>query len=75
MHISSPFRVVFLFIVISISGLICLPYLDIDLLPKDKNPSLMVSSYLPDASPIVVESSLTQLLENAFSGLTNLKQI
>lgn len=75
MHIFSPFRVVFVLLAISLLGIICIPYLDIDLLPKDKSPSLTVSCNLANASPLIVESSVTQLLENALSGMKGLKEL
>jgi multidrug efflux pump subunit AcrB len=74
-HILSPFRVVFVFIILAILGLACIPYLDINLLPKDKSQSLNVRCALPNSSPLIVESGISQLLENAFSGMKGLKEM
>jgi multidrug efflux pump subunit AcrB len=71
----SPFRISFCFLVLSALGLFTLPYQDIDLLPRDQSRQLSISCRLPNASPAGTEAALTQLLENAFSGMANLHEM
>lgn len=71
----TPFRTVLLFFLVAASGIICIPYLKVDLLPAEKNHQLSVSFSLPNSNPELVEQRVTGILENALSGLNGLKRI
>ncbi|HNR07586.1 MAG TPA: efflux RND transporter permease subunit [Saprospiraceae bacterium] len=71
----SPFRTVFIFIILGILGGFSIPYLSIDLFPKEASDRLKVQVALPGHPPELVESMVTQALENAFSGLPGLKSL
>ena len=71
----SPFRTVFIFIILGILGVAGIPYLSIDLFPKEASDRLNVKVALPGHPPELVESTVTQVLENAFSGLPGLKSL
>jgi multidrug efflux pump subunit AcrB len=71
----SPFRIVLLFVIAAISGILVLPGLKVDLLPPEKSTELQVSFALPNSSPDVVEQQVTSLLEGTFSQLTQLKKV
>ncbi|WP_158797569.1 efflux RND transporter permease subunit [Pedobacter sp. L105] len=72
---SSPFRIVIIFIAIALSCLLFLPDLNINLLPEDTGNELVVSFALPGATPDIIELQVTSLLENVFSQLRDLKEI
>lgn len=71
----SPFKVVILFLVLSIIGIATIPKLSIDLNPTHNLPSLVISYIYPKASPESIEHYVTALLENAFSQLSEVKEI
>lgn len=71
----TPFRILIVFVVISILGLAVIPMLSVDLNPKEKSPVLSVGYRISNASPEIVEKLATSTLEGAFSRLTELKEI
>ncbi|KQB99427.1 efflux RND transporter permease subunit [Pedobacter sp. Hv1] len=71
----SPFRIVLLFIAFAILGILLIPKLQVDLLPKEPTQTLYVSFSLPNSSPETVEQQGTSILEGAFSQLAQLKDI
>ncbi|BDD03609.1 efflux RND transporter permease subunit [Aureibacter tunicatorum] len=71
----SSFRVILIFILLSLLGLFVLPYQTVSLLPiKDKN-GISISYIFADASPENVESEVTSFLENHLSAIKGLKSI
>ncbi len=71
----SPFRVVFVFVVLSVAGVTVLPLLSVDLMPTRYEPILQVSVAMPQTDPSTIEEKLTAPLENAFSQIPHLKKI
>ncbi|SFB55951.1 efflux RND transporter permease subunit [Algoriphagus aquimarinus] len=71
----TPFRILIVFVVVSILGLAVIPMLSVDLNPKERAPILSVSFGISNASPEIVEKLATSPLEGAFSRLTELKEI
>ncbi|WP_439488768.1 efflux RND transporter permease subunit [Algoriphagus sp.] len=71
----TPFRILIVFVVVSILGLAAIPLLSLDLNPKEKSPVLSVGFSINNASPEIVEKLATSPLEGAFSRLSELKQI
>ncbi len=71
----SPFRVIVVFLVLSVGGLALLPKLKIDLNPPPPDYKLYVSFDVGQASPNMVEQLATAPLENALSTLRDLKEI
>ena len=71
----TPFRILIVFVVVSILGLAVIPMLSVDLNPKEKSPILSISYGINNASPEIVEKLATSPLEGAFSRLSELKEI
>lgn len=71
----TPFRILIAFVVLSILGFAVVPLLSVDLNPREKEPILTVSFFIPQSSPEIVEKLATSPLEGAFSQLTELKKI
>ncbi|PZX47085.1 efflux RND transporter permease subunit [Algoriphagus chordae] len=71
----TPFRILIVFVVVSILGLAVIPMLSVDLNPKERSPILSISYGINNASPEIVEKLATSPLEGAFSRLTELKEI
>jgi len=71
----SPFRVVVIFICLSLIGGTLAFFLPLKLRPSDKGTSFTVSFQMPNASPIVVESKVTSVLEASLSRISNLEHI
>lgn len=71
----SPFRIVFIFITIAICCLLCIPKLDISLLPSDQSQTITVSYSVRNSNPEQTEEKATSILENTFSQLKGLKKI
>ncbi|MEP0712259.1 MAG: efflux RND transporter permease subunit [Algoriphagus sp.] len=71
----TPFRILIVFVVVSILGLAVIPMLSVDLNPKERSPIISVSYGINNASPEIVEKLATSPLEGAFSRLTELKEI
>ncbi|WP_425637701.1 efflux RND transporter permease subunit [Algoriphagus yeomjeoni] len=71
----TPFRILIVFVVVSILGFAVIPMLSVDLNPRARSPILSVRYSIPNASPEIVEKLATSPLEGAFSRLTELKEI
>ncbi|MCC5921278.1 MAG: efflux RND transporter permease subunit [Cyclobacteriaceae bacterium] len=71
----SPFRVVIVFIALSIGGLALLPKLKVNLNPPPADSRIYVSYQVSQASPNLVEQLATAPMENSFSTLSDLRQI
>ncbi|GAB4131402.1 MAG: efflux RND transporter permease subunit [Raineya sp.] len=71
----SPFRIIFIFLVLSVAGFALVSQLSVDLMPARYEPVLQVSYTIPQTDPATVEQLVTAPLENAFSQIPNLKKI
>src|SRR5690606_39982544 len=71
----TPFRILIVFVVVSILGLAVIPMLSVDLNPKERSPIISVGYGISNASPEIVEKLATSPLEGAFSRLSELKEI
>jgi len=74
-NILSPFRIVLLFLLIAIAGLLCLRYQKISLLPTGTFKQMDIYFSLPDSPPEVIENKITAVLENALSQIEGIKKI
>lgn len=70
-----PFRMVLCFAAVAMLGWMVLPKLKVDLLPKERSPSITVFFSLQDSSPDIVEQQVSSILEGAFSQLSQVKKI
>ncbi|WEK33542.1 MAG: efflux RND transporter permease subunit [Candidatus Pseudobacter hemicellulosilyticus] len=75
MNILSPFRVLLIFLTVSITAFFAIRNLPVELAPKDSSPVLNLAFQLNNSSPDVVEQQVTSLLENGCSSLRGLKQL
>lgn len=71
----SSFRIIISFVVISIIGFALVPRLSVDLNPRDREPVLSISYFVPRSSPELVEKLATSPLEGALSQLADLKKV
>ncbi|UZD22186.1 efflux RND transporter permease subunit [Algoriphagus halophytocola] len=71
----TPFRILIVFVVLSILGLATIPMLSVDLNPREREPVLTISYFIQNASPEIVEKLATAPLEGTFSRLSELKKI
>ncbi|MDX1904657.1 MAG: efflux RND transporter permease subunit [Thermonemataceae bacterium] len=71
----SPFRVIFIFLLLAIAGIFLIPQLSVDLMPARYEPILTVSFQVSQTDPENVEQQVTSLLENSLSQIPNLKKI
>lgn len=71
----SPFKIIILFSVLSVFGLMLLPQLSVQLNPSDEHATLTVSYDYSSASSFSVESQVTAVLESGFSVLQGVKKI
>ncbi|PKQ66892.1 efflux RND transporter permease subunit [Raineya orbicola] len=71
----SSFRVVFVFVVLSVMGVGLIPQISVDLMPARYEPVLQVSVSMPQTDPGTIEEKVTAPLENAFSQIPHLKKI
>ena len=70
-----PFRVIIVFLALSIVGVAVLPGLKVNFVPNRSSPSLLVSYHLPDSSPDIVERLATSPIENAFSRVKGVNKV
>jgi multidrug efflux pump subunit AcrB len=71
----SPFRVVFVFVVLSVVGLGLIPRISVDLMPARYEPVLQITTSMPQTDPSTIEEKVTAPLENALSQIPRLKKI
>ncbi|EAZ81213.1 efflux RND transporter permease subunit [Algoriphagus machipongonensis] len=71
----TPFRILIVFVLLSIMGFAVVPLLSVDLNPKEKEPVLTISYGVANSSPEIVEKLATSPLEGTFSRLSELKKI
>ncbi len=71
----SPFRVVFVFVVLSVIGVGLIPKISVDLMPARYEPVLQISTSMPQTDPSTIEEKVTAPLENALSQIPHLKKI
>lgn len=71
----TPFRILIVFVLISICGFAVIPMLSVDLNPREREPILRISYSIARSSPEIVEKLATSPLEGTFSRLSELKKI
>lgn len=71
----SPFRVVFVFVVLSVVGVGLIPKISVDLMPARYEPVLQITTSMPQTDPSTIEEKVTAPLENALSQIPRLKKI
>ncbi|MBN3583788.1 efflux RND transporter permease subunit [Algoriphagus aestuarii] len=71
----TPFRILIVFVLLSISGFAVIPMLSVDLNPREKEPVLTINFSVRNSSPEIVEKLATSPLEGTFSRLSELKKI
>lgn len=71
----SPFRIVFIFIMLAFVDCMILPRLKVDLLPGDRSSEITIAYSLPDSSPDLVEQQVTGIIEGVCSQVNQLKKI
>ncbi len=67
--------VVVIFVGLSLLGLFCYSMLNYDLIPKVDMPAISISTTYSGASADEVESSVTKIIEDALSSLSNVKHM
>lgn len=73
--VSNPVLFLIIFCMLTLLGLAIVKDIEINLMPDVKEPYLMVSATYNNAGPETVESSVTQLIEEALVTVNNLKKI
>ncbi len=71
----SSFKIILLFTIAAGIGWLLVPRLPVDLQPDVRPASLTVTASLAQAPPETVEQEVTAPLENAFSGISQLKSV
>ena len=71
----SPFRVILIFIILSLFGLAVLPLVTVNLQPDYSTPQLNITFSLPQSAPDLVEHEATGPIENVLSRIKNVKKI
>lgn len=71
----TPFRIIIVFVLLSILGFAVVPLLSVDLVPRERAPVLTVRFNVRNAPPEIVEKLATSPLEGALSRLSELKKI
>ncbi len=71
----TPFRILIVFVLLSICGFAVIPLLSVDLNPREREPVLSLSYSIPQASPEIVEKLATSPLEGTLSRLAELNKI
>lgn len=71
----SGFSIIIVFIVLSITGCLLLPFLPVKLFPSRDLPSLTVSFSMPDNAARVVEQEVTSRLEGGLSRISGVKKM
>ncbi|QHS63535.1 efflux RND transporter permease subunit [Chitinophaga agri] len=71
----TPVRLLLIYLVFAMMGLLALPYMRIDLLPGQMGKSLTVNYQTANTSPELNESRYTSMLENGLSQLTQIRHM
>ena len=71
----TPFRILIVFVLLSIMGFAVVPLLSVDLNPREKEPVLTINFSVRNSSPEIVEKLATSPFEGTFSRLSELKKI
>ena len=75
LSIKRPILIIVLFLVLTILGVFSYFQLNLELLPRMSPPYVVVSTVYPGASPQVVESQVTKVIEDAVSTIDKVKNI
>ncbi|HKY91158.1 MAG TPA: efflux RND transporter permease subunit [Nevskiaceae bacterium] len=73
--IHKPTPSILLFIMLTVAGLVCFHQLGIKNLPDMSFPSVTVSASLPGASPVQLEAEVARPIEDAISGIGNVRHV
>ncbi len=73
--VSNPVLILIVFFMITLMGLSILKNININLMPDIKEPYLMISANYNNAGPEIVETAVTQLIEDSLASINNLKKI
>lgn len=73
--VSNPVLVLIVFFMLTLMGLTILKNININLMPDIKEPYLMISASYNNASPEIVETAITQIIEDSLASINNLKKI
>ncbi len=73
--IQSPFRVIIVFLAVSIIGFAFIPRLSVQWLPSERSPYLSVRVSWANASPTAIEQEVITPLEGAFNLIQGIKSI
>ena len=73
--IRKPIPTLVLFLILTIGGIVCYPFLGIDENPDIDVPTVLVTVTQPGADPTELESQVTKKVEDAVAGLGNIDQI
>jgi len=71
----TPFRILIVFVLLSICGFAVIPLLSVDLNPREREPVLTISYGIPRSSPEIIEKLATSPLEGTFSQLSELNNV
>ncbi len=71
----TPFRILIVFVLLSICGFAVIPLLSVDLNPREREPVLNISYGIPRSSPEIIEKLATSPLEGTFSQLSELNKV
>lgn len=73
--IDRPVTTTMLFIALVFFGVMAFRDIGINMMPKVNNPSIMVTTVLPGATPEEIEKNVTEKIEKEVSGLANMKRL
>ena len=73
--ISRPSIIIVLFSILTLGGIISFRQLSYELLPEFSVPVLTITTVYPGAAPSEVESQISKRIEDAISGLDNIKDL
>ncbi|MES1220145.1 MAG: efflux RND transporter permease subunit, partial [Bacteroidota bacterium] len=71
----SSFRIISIFVLVLLTGLVAFPGLKINLYPPGNSRQLNISFFVTGSTPLLTEQKVTSVLESAFSQVTRIKQI
>jgi len=73
--VSNSVLILIVFSMLSLMGLTILKNININLMPDIKEPYLMISATYNNAGPEIVETAVTQIIEDSLASINNLKKI
>jgi len=73
--VNNPVLILIVFSMLTLMGLTILKNININLMPDIKEPFLMISATYNNAGPEIVETAVTQIIEDSLASINNLKKI